>query len=110
MENKQLVSVRSNCTFALDYNSGKLHPQTEVIIITQSPNYVVRKDKIVRELKADEFRFRSTLEGINALIGELQVLVQNMNNFEQTAGAFNVIIESARQRQEEIDKQKDNGK
>ena len=101
MENRQLISVRSNCDFSLDYEKGTLHPHTEVIIITQSPNYKVNEktDKISRGIKVDEFRFKSSLDGINKLIGELQIVAQNMIKFEQLSGSFNAFIKSAQDKQ-----------
>lgn len=100
MDNKQLISVRSNCVFGLNYESGKLQPQTEVVLITQEPNYVNKKDKIVREFKAAEFRFRANLEGVNMLIGELQVLATQMQQFDQMSHAFNNIIENSKPKTE----------
>lgn len=109
MKNKTLISVRSNCDFALNYETGNLHPQTEVILITTSPNYIVNKKKgtIEKDIEVDEFRFKSDLDGINKLIGELQLVVKNMNAFEQTAGSFNAIIQSAKEQQ---DKENENSK
>jgi hypothetical protein len=99
MKNKTLISVRSNCDFSLNYETGKLHPQTEVILITTSPKYKLnaKKGELIKEQEVEEFRFKSSLEGINTLIGELQLVVKNMNAFEQTAGSFNAIIESVKQ-------------
>lgn len=96
MKNNTLISVRSNCNFALDYESGKLHPQTEIILITSAPKYVIDKKKtgVTKEMDISEYRFLSSLDGINTLIGELQLVVKNMNAFEQTAASFNIIIES----------------
>ena len=45
MKSNTLISVRSNCNFALDYETGKLRPQTEIILITTSPKYVINKKK-----------------------------------------------------------------
>lgn len=102
MKNNNLLSVRSNCNFSLDYESGKLRPQTEVILITSAPKYAFtkKKDGIVKEQEITEYRFISGLEGINQFIGELQIVVNNMNAFEQTAASFNTIIESAKQKAE----------
>ena len=100
MKSKTLISVRSNCDFSLNYEEGTLHPQTEVILITTSPKYKLGKDKLIKDQEIEEFRFKSTLEGINLLIGELQLVVKNMNAFEQTAGSFNAIIKSAQERDE----------
>lgn len=99
MKNKTIISVRSNCDFALNYETGKLHPQTEIILITTSPKYKLntKKGELIKEQDVEEFRFKSGLEGVNTLIGELQLVVKNMNAFEQTAASFNAIIESAKQ-------------
>jgi hypothetical protein len=99
MKNKTIISVRSNCDFSLNYETGKLHPQTEIILITTSPKYKLntKKGELTKEQDVEEFRFKAGLEGINTLIGELQLVVKNMNAFEQTAASFNAIIESAKQ-------------
>jgi hypothetical protein len=94
MKNNTLLSVRSNCDFSLDYQKGTLHPKAEVILITTAPKYVLnkKKDAFAKEAEVSEYRFISGLEGINQLIGELQLLVKNMNSFEQTASSLNAII------------------
>jgi len=100
MKNNQILSVRSNCTFSLDYQKGNLHPQAEVILITSAPKYVInkKKDGYAKEAEISEYRFISSLEGINVLIGELQLLVKNMNAFEQTAASFNAIIQAHKEK------------
>jgi hypothetical protein len=69
MKSNNLISVRSNCNFALNYETGKLHPQTEVILITTAPKYVInkKKDSYTKETDITEYRFLSGLEGINVL-------------------------------------------
>lgn len=101
MKNNTLISVRSNCNFGLNYETCKLHPQAEIIIITTCPKYVVDKKKtsFTKGVDIQELRFLSSLDGINTLIGELQLVVKNMNAFEQTAASFNVIIEASKQQQ-----------
>jgi len=96
MKKGTLISVRSNCNFHLDYDSGRLIPQAEIIILVTTPKYVVDKKKtgIIKEMEVQELRFNAELGGINELQGQLQLLVKNMNNFEQTAGAINSIIQS----------------
>jgi hypothetical protein len=96
MKNNTLISVRSNCNFSLNYETGMLQPQTEVILITTAPKYVLDKKKsgFTKEMDITEYRFISGLEGVNKLIGELQLVVKNMTAFEQSAAAFNVIIEA----------------
>ncbi len=102
MKNNTLLNVRSNCNFSLNYEEGTLHPQAEIIVITSAPKYVVNKkqDGVTKELEVQEMRFHSSLEGINKLIGELQLVVKNMNAFEQTAGSFNAIIKGFKEAKE----------
>lgn len=106
MKNNTLISVRSNCNFSLNYETGTLHPQTEIILITTAPKYILDKKKngFTKEMDITEYRFLSGLDGVNKLIGELQLAVQNMNAFEQTAASFNIIIESNKQQQGPSDK------
>lgn len=101
MKNNTLVSVRSNCNFSLDYETGKLRPQTEVILITSAPKYVVDKKQtgIMKDMEVTEYRFITSLEGVNQLIGELQLLVNNINHFEQLAGSMNAIIVASNKKQ-----------
>ena len=75
MKNNNLLSVRSNCTFALDYKKGTLHPSTEIILITSSPKYVMSKegDSFKKDQEVSEYRFITSLDGVNQLIGELQL-------------------------------------
>lgn len=98
MKNDNLIAVRSNCDFSLDYTSGKLTPQTEIILITTAPKYISnkKKDSITKEFDVSEYRFKSDLDGVNKLIGELQLVVKNMIQFEQLSGSFNAIIESTK--------------
>jgi len=99
MKSHELISVRSNCNFSLDYKSGKLIPMTEVVLITSEPKYVLNKqrDGFKKDVEINEYRFISDLDGINQLIGELQLLVNNINKFEQTAVGINTIIQSAKE-------------
>ena len=96
MKSNTLISVRSNCNFGLNYKTGKLYPQTEVILIVTSPKYVLDKKKTgyTKEVDINEFRFLSSLDGLNTLIGELQLLVQNVNHFEQMSAALNTVLAS----------------
>ena len=94
MKSNTLISVRSNCNFALNYENGKLMPLAEIILISTTPKYVMskKKDGFTKEMDIQEFRIISNLDGINTLIGELQLLSQNINTFEQMAASFNTII------------------
>jgi len=98
MKSNTLISVRSNCNFALNYETGKLEPQTEIIVITTCPKYEINKkrDGFTKEVDIQEFRMIASLDGINKLIGELQLLVTQANTFEQMSASFNTIIEASK--------------
>lgn len=99
MKNNNLLSVRSNCTFALDYKKGTLHPSTEIILITSSPKYVMSKegDSFKKDQEVSEYRFITSLDGVNQLIGELQLVAKNIMDFQQLSGSLNKIIEASRE-------------
>jgi hypothetical protein len=98
MKPKTIISVRSNCDFSLNYESSMLHPKAEIILITTQPKYKLntKKGELTKEQDVEEFRFNAGLDGINKLIGELQLVVKNMNAFEQVASSFNAIIENSK--------------
>lgn len=92
---KEILSVRSNCNFALNYNDSKLHPQIEIIILTTQPDYALNKTHtgVTKKQKVEETRFTVSPEGLNNLIGQLQMAAQNALNFDQLSGFLNPIIE-----------------
>lgn len=81
----QLISVRSNQDFGLDYKSGKLIPQTEIIVIIEKPAYTLKGDKIVKRAKVEELRFKTGSEGLCALLGQLELAQRNTIHFEKMA-------------------------
>ena len=88
----QLVSVRSNQDFGLDYATGKLIPQTEIIVLIQKPAYKVKGEKIIREAQVSELRFKCGSEGLSHLIGQLEAAQRTVIHFEKMAGSLNEII------------------
>ena len=106
IKSNTLIAVRSNCDFSLDYETSNLTPKSEIILITTSPKYVLDKKRngFNKEIEIHEFRFHAYPEGLNKLIGELQLVLQNMNAFEQTAASFNLVIESQKSK---LEKKKD---
>lgn len=102
MKKNTIISVRSNCNFSLEYETGKLHPQAEVILITTAPKYVIDKkqERFKKEIDVSEYRFIASMEGINTLIGELQLLVKNMTQFDQAAASINAIFASQKEMEE----------
>jgi hypothetical protein len=97
MTTKRLVSVRSNCDFSLDYKTGTLEPQVEIILISSYPKYKLnsKRTEITRQEDVDEFRIKTNLDGINVLIGELQLALKNANEFNQLGASLNAIIKSS---------------
>ena len=98
MKSNTLISVRSNCNFNLDYETGQLHPETELILITTSPKYVIDKKNtgFTKQMDISEFRCRTDVDGINKLIGQLQLVLQNVIVLEQNAAGFNTIIQASK--------------
>jgi len=103
MKDQQIIEVRSNCDFSLNYDTGKLNPNGEIIILTASPKYDVNKkgDQIIKSSEISEFRFKGSLGTVNKLIGQLQALAAMLGRFEQMSEAFNVIIKSNQPKEEE---------
>lgn len=93
---KEIISVLTNCDFSLDYKSNNLKPLSEIIIITTAPKYVPNKkgDALIKDSRIEEFRFKTDLDGLNKLIGQLQLAVNQINHFEQMASGLNTIIEA----------------
>ena len=98
---KHLVTLRSNTNFALNYENQNLKPQIELIILTQEPEYKAnKKGEIEKGYAIGEFRIHTTLEGINVMIGELQLLATQLQTFEQLSTGMNKLIENAKPKKE----------
>lgn len=93
-----LASVRSNLKFDVNYENGHLIPSVEVILLVQKPNYSQnKKGDVVKNLGLQEIRFDTSLNGVNALIGELQAMVSNLNNYDQLAASINHVIKGKKE-------------
>jgi len=89
----QLVSVRSNMSFRVNYDNGQLAPSLELIMLVSKPEYTSDKKGVIKKVIAiQEIRFDTSLEGVNVLIGELQAMVANLNGFDQLAASINHVI------------------
>ena len=94
----QLASVRSNLNFGVNYENGHLIPQVEVILLLQQPTYTQnKKGGIIKSVGLQEIRFDTSLSGVNALIGELQAMVSNLNNYDQLAASINHVIKGKKE-------------
>lgn len=92
----QLTAIRTNQDFGLNYEKGKLIPQTEVIILIEQPKYVHGKEVIKKTSEIKEIRFKCGTEGLNHIIGQLQQAARVAEHYEQMAGALNGIITSSK--------------
>ncbi len=95
----QLIQVRTNTTFSLNYKTGKLDPQIELILLVSKPSYSIdtKKSAIIKNVAIDEVRIFTEPAGIAALIGELTALQAPMQSIENLGAAFNTIIKNAPQ-------------
>ena len=90
----QLSSIRSNTNFALNYESGELIPQIEVIILVGYPEYKFKGDEIIKDDSLKEFRFNTSIKGLNLLIEQLQIAAENLKKIDQMAESLNHIIKA----------------
>lgn len=91
--NQHLISFRTNTKFSVNYETMNLVPQLELILITVQPKYTSnKKGDVVKGSDVGEFRIHTTLEGINQMIGELQVLAARLQTYEQVAVGLNMVI------------------
>lgn len=91
----QLISVRSNQDFGLDYETGKLIPSTEIILLIEKPHYTSKGGKIQHGTKVEELRFKTGSGGLLALIGMLESAQRNVAHFEKLAAVLNEVIVNA---------------
>jgi len=90
----QLIQVRTNTRFNLNYQSHKLEPEIELIFLISSPKYAVnaKKGEINKEHQVSEIRFDTNPDGIKKIIGQLTALQIPIATFENMGEAFNTII------------------
>ena len=88
----QLTSLRSNQTFSVDYLSGTLIPQTELILLVEKPKYSQKGDKIIKTSEIQELRFTTGTNGIKHIIGMLEEALKISDNYEKLSGNINNII------------------
>jgi hypothetical protein len=90
----ELISIRTNTRFIVDYETKNLKPVTEVILLISQPKYSREKDGIYKKESIKELRFETTQKGINSIIGELQATSNALNVFDQLAAGINSMIKS----------------
>lgn len=99
---KQLISVKTNMSLEYSVETNTMQPASEVILLVSTPNYKISDNAVKRHVKLKEFRFKTSLEGINSLIGQLQVLSNSMNSFEQMGNSINLILETSKKELEKV--------
>jgi hypothetical protein len=98
---KFFVGVLSNTHFSVDYNTNNLEPQIEVILLTQEVKYKIDDEDddegaIKKAIEVGEFRIFTSLEGVNDMIGKLQAMASQLQNFQQLSVGFNQLIEHSK--------------
>jgi hypothetical protein len=90
----ELVSIRSNTKFSVNYQTGLFVPTVELIMLVDKPTYTYdkKKENIKQEREVVEIRFDTTFSGINAIIGELKAVSDNLNQLDQIGQTVNSII------------------
>jgi len=102
MTKKTLVQLRTNSTFAVNYENLNLIPEVELIMLFTEPEYVVnKKDEIVKGQKLSEFRIKTSIKGISHIIGELQALQVQLQTFDNLSEGLNAIIKQNTVRKED---------
>ena len=94
MTKKSLLQLRTNSSFGVDYSTSNLIPEVELIMLFSEPEYqlTAKKDSVKKGLKLSEFRIKTTSEGINQMIGELQGLQISLQQYEQMGTTLNSVI------------------
>lgn len=90
----QLMSVRSNQTFHVDYESNQLAPQTEMILLIEKPHYKIKGKDIVKSSELQEVRFETGTTGLAHLIGMLEGALKVAQDYEKLGGTINNMIVS----------------
>lgn len=85
----QLISVRSNQTFVVDYPTSKLIPNTELILLIEQPLYKMKGDKIQKTAEVKELRFCTSADGIRHLIGMLEQALKVSDDYTKLSGIIN---------------------
>jgi hypothetical protein len=94
---KYFVGVVSNTNFSVDYDTNNLKPQIEVILLTQEVVYKADgKGNIRKGTEVGEFRIFTSLEGVNDMIGKLQLMASELQKFEQLSVGINQLIENSK--------------
>ena len=105
MTKKTLIQIRTNSNFSVNYKDLNLIPEVELILLFTEPEYQVnKKSEVVKGQKLSEFRIKTSSEGINQIIGELQALQVQLLTFSNLSEGLNAIIKQNTKPKEEAKK------
>ena len=105
MTKKTLIQIRTNSNFSVNYKDLNLIPEVELILLFTEPEYQVNKKfEVVKGQKLSEFRIKTSSEGINQIIGELQALQVQLLTFSNLSEGLNAIIKQNTKPKEEAKK------
>ena len=105
MTKKTLIQIRTNSNFSVNYKDLNLIPEVELILLFTEPEYQVNKKfEVVKGQKLSEFRIKTSSEGINQIIGELQALQVQLLTFSNLSEGLNAIIKQNIKPKEEAKK------
>lgn len=90
---RQLLEIRTNSSFIINYNDLTLSPQIELIMLFAEPKYKADgKGTVTKGHELNEFRLNTTKEGISQVIGELQNLQLQLNTMDNLSEGVNAFI------------------
>ena len=97
---KRVIQVFSNTNFSVNYDDSSLHPQVELILLTQQIKYDVdAKGKIKKGWKVEEARFLLAPENIDQLIGQLKLLRVGVDRYKDLSTSINTLVAAAAEEQ-----------
>jgi hypothetical protein len=93
MTKKTLIQIRTNTNFGVNYANLELAPAVELIMLFTEPEYQInKKNDVIKGQKLSEFRIKTSIEGVNQIIGELQALQVQLQTFSNLSEGINAII------------------
>lgn len=94
----QLIQLRTNTRFNLNYETKRLEAEIELIFLVSKPEYSVntKKGQISKNIAVNEMRVDVSPEGLTSIIGQLQALQHPVTSYGNMAEAFNTIITNSK--------------
>lgn len=101
---KQIIQLLSNLRFKANYSTSELSPEIELIFITAEPQYKLSKEKTgvyEKNTKINECRLITDLDGINQMIGDLQLMASQLQSYDQLSKGINTLINQTKENKQE---------